>query len=205
MSVATLQTQDLSSVAFATGTGTQSTVFQILLYDASTLGNDIYTNTSIDSSGGTKTVFPYFLSVNAYLANQAFLTPTGTNTLLYGEYVGDFLIPAAILPSSGVGNIYLTISPAEYGTGSSSSTTWNYWATNNLNSVDIVVSLEVNGSTTMSPVYNINSTQLGQYSYTGTSAGDAGSIVIPLSNMFTNISLTNILYRFTVYVYPIYS
>jgi len=64
------------------------------------------------------------------------------------------------------------------------------------------VSLEVNGSTTMSPVYNIQKSQFGAYAYSNISTS---SLVIPLSNMFTNISLTNILYRFTVYVYPIYS
>jgi hypothetical protein len=197
MSVAALQTTDLSQVAFATNTSS-TTVFQILLYDASTLGNDIYSNTTTDASG---TVFPYFLTVNAYLANQAFLTPTGANRLLYGEYVGDFLIPAAILPSSGVGNIYLTISPAEFGTGSDTSG-WNVWSINSVESVDVVVSLEVNGSTTMSPVYNIQNSQFGAYAYSNI---NTYSLVIPLSNMFTNISLTNILYRFTVYVYPIYS
>ena len=192
-----LQTQDFSTLGFPlTSGGTQ--VYQILLYDATTLNQNVYSNPANPTE--TNANIPYFLTVNAYLANQAY--NSNNNILYYGEYVGDFIIPASILPSSGVGNIYLTICPGVYITSSSS---WTFWdsSSNVPQSVDVVVSLEVNGSTTMSPVYNILASEFGSYS--PSSSNSFNSIVIPLSNMFTNISLTNILYRFTVYVYPIYS
>lgn len=151
------------------------TISLIQVYDANSIST-IYNNTSVP-----------LLTVNNFLQKVIY---SKNDNLIYMEVSGDFVLPGPMIPSGGVGNIYLSIPFVDI----SSSATITPPA-----GVDVLASLTVQGSTAWSPIFNIASTEYGKV---GTGSTAETCLVIPLSNFFQNISQTNIVYRFNVKIFP---
>lgn len=122
---------------------------------------------------------------------------SGVTNLLYGAYIMDFSLPQTAMSSSGIGNIYVVVAfPGE----------GNAYA--KPNSVDVLVQLLSQGKTALSTVYTVTKGNLLEdvpvdssvFNYSPTWA-----VQIALTNLFPEITQTDITYRMTCEIYPNYS